>query len=294
MAEAGDAVVEGQVIGAPDQQVMGGNSIQTILGPKNAVLVKQTMRGCFQECLGCEAKSEFKISNMDWGYLDGNMVQEGKMELPDELYAIEQSSCCMRLCWRDGRGFTMQLSAGDGPGGAPLAEFRKPCGFPLQMDVPVPKLDGSGVTTCPVYCCCLLPELAAFDSAGRELGVSKYDCDLCLYVPKFTYSEGGKLVYKIRPETCCMGCCVVFTCGKNGCQVPFYFHNPETMEQITTPGSEEPPQIRKVWAGMKKECCSTADTFALFYPNGITPERKAALLGMTFLIDFTVFERQEE
>jgi hypothetical protein len=52
--------------------------------------------------------------------------------------------------------------------------------------------------------------------------------------------------------------------------------------------------ILKVWAGLKKECCSTADTFAVFFPPGCTPERKAGLLGTTFLLDFTVFERQHE
>ena len=52
------------------------------------------------------------------------------------------------------------------------------------------------------------------------------------------------------------------------------------------------PQIRKVWAGLKKECCTTADTFAVFFPRGASARRKAGLLGLTFLLDFTIFERQ--
>lgn len=57
---------------------------------------------------------------------------------------------------------------------------------------------------------------------------------------------------------------------------------------------EGTPQIRKVWAGLKKECCSTADHFVLVFPPGIDAKRKAGLLGMTFLIDFTVFENQQD
>ena len=29
-------------------------------------------KGCIQECLGCEAKSEYNVSAMDWSYLHSN------------------------------------------------------------------------------------------------------------------------------------------------------------------------------------------------------------------------------
>ena len=31
----------------------------------------QTMRGCIQECMGCEAKSEFKVAPFDMNNLSG-------------------------------------------------------------------------------------------------------------------------------------------------------------------------------------------------------------------------------
>jgi len=134
---------------APGQQNMGGADstqlIQGVFGPKDSMLVKQTMRGCLQECLGCEAKSEFKVSAMDWPYLnDGNFISEGAMTAPDELYALEKSSFCMRCCWRDGRGFEMDVSQGSEAGGAPVAKYVKPCGFPLQVTVPCPKKSRRG------------------------------------------------------------------------------------------------------------------------------------------------------
>ena len=110
----------------PEQQNMNDSSakLQQIFGPKDSMLVKQTMRGCIQECLGCEAKSEFKISAMDWPMLhDSNLLSEGAMTQPDELYALEKSSFCMRCCWRDGRGFDMEVSEGAEPGGAPIMQY---------------------------------------------------------------------------------------------------------------------------------------------------------------------------
>merc|ERR1740129_174284 len=118
---------------------------------------------------------------------------------------------------------------------------------------------------------------------------------MCLYVPKFKYSEEGKPVYILKPETCCGGCCIACSCcsGKGCVYIPFYFHDPETM--VVLGGyNDDAPQIRKVWAGFKKECCSTADTFVVKCPQGIDAKRKAGLLGMTFLIDFTWFERQQD
>ena len=85
---------------------VGISGPEFILAPHQALLVKQTMRGCLQECMGCEAKSEFKISPMDWGYLEsGGLLKEGAMTQADILYALEQSGFCVRLCWRDGRPF---------------------------------------------------------------------------------------------------------------------------------------------------------------------------------------------
>jgi len=109
------------------------------------------------------------------------------------------------------------------------------------------------------------------------------------------YSEGGQDIYKIRPETCCMGCCIVCKCGKGGTPaVPFYFWNPQNPdEKIGAEQGDQAPQITKVWAGLKKECCSTADNFAVFFPQGCTPERKAGLLGSTMLVDFVFFEGRE-
>jgi hypothetical protein len=132
---------------------------------------------------------------------------------------------------------------------------------------------------------------------GRLGSTSQYICDINLFVPKLKYSEGGEPVYILKPQTCCGGCCIACNCcsGKGGLFIPFFFHDPQTGSVIGGDyDGKETPQIRKLWAGLKKECCSTADTFAVMFPQGIDANRKAGLLGLTFLLDFTVFERQQD
>lgn len=275
--------------GAPSQHSMdGAASLEAVFNDKSSLLVKQTARGCLQECMGCEAKSEYKISAMDKTYMKtGGWLNEGAMSQRDELYALEESSFCMRCCWRDGRSMHINVTAGAEAGGPPVVHYKKPCGCPLSLSIPT----NDGNINCP--CCCFLPELATKTPDGEEISRSKYICDLYCCVSKFAYMEDNHEVYRLKPATCCGGCCPTCKCGRQ-ISVPYYFHNPETGERITDGEDDDDrqPQIRKVWAGLKKECCTTADTFAVFFPRGASARRKAGLLGLTFLLDFTIFERQ--
>lgn len=281
----------GKVGAAPLQAQMqagGSASLQSVFGPRESLLVKQTPRGWMQECFGCEAKSEYKISAMDFQYLgSGGWLNEGASSLPDELYALEQSSFCMRCFWKDGRSMDMTLSLGGEEGGPGVVGYKKPCGCPLYLSIP----SDEGSIDCP--CCFMLPELATIAPDGSELNKSAYICDAYCCVPKFGYYEGGNEIYRLKPMTCCGGCCPVCKCKRTP-SLPLYFHNPESGEVITdgAPDEENYPQILKVWTGMRKECCTTADTFAVFFPRGCDPQRKAGILGLTFLVDFTLFERQ--
>jgi len=276
---------------APAQQGME-SKLEEKFGDKNGLLVKQTMRGCLQECLGCAAQSEFKVSRMEYDWMDDHKLVEEAKTQADEMYALEESSCCCRLCWRDGRPFDMIVSEGAEQGGAELVHFVKPCSFPLSLSIPTK--DGS--IDCP--CCCLLPRVETTLPSGEALGSeSRYICDTNLLVPKLEYSEDGEPIYILKPETCCGGrfiACNPFS-GKGLSNMPFYFHDPETGDVIGEEGygGKETPQIRKLWAGLKQECCSDADTFAVMFPPGIDAKRKAGLLGLTFLLDFGVFERKQ-
>jgi len=273
---------------APGQQMMQPttSSLEAYFGDKKAILVKQTPRGCMQECMGCEAKSEYKISAMDFSYMEtGGILKEGAATQPDEMYALEQSSFCMRCCWRDGRAMSINVSQGGDAGGAPIIDYEKPCGCPLNFIIPT----GEDAIEC--QCCCCLPELNTVVD-GVELK-SKYLCDLYCCVSKFAYLENGEQVYQLKPDTCCGGCLPKPRCSKKKPMIPYFFYDGNG-DRITDGNDDDmqQPQIRKVWGGMARECCTTADTFAVFFPEGTDVKRKAGLLGLTFLLDFTVFEHQ--
>mmetsp|Transcript_5587 Transcript_5587/g.11374 ORF Transcript_5587/g.11374 Transcript_5587/m.11374 type:complete len:283 (-) Transcript_5587:162-1010(-) len=274
---------------APTQQMMQAtaSNLEAYLGSKNAILVKQTPRGCCQECMGCEAKSEYKISAMDFGYMkSGGILTDGATTQPDEMYALEQSSFCMRCCWRDGRAMNINVSQGGEAGGSPIIDYAKPCGCPLNLWIPL----GEDGIECP--CCCLLPELTTVVD-GHELK-SQYICDGYCCVSKFAYLEDGQEVYRLKPDTCCFGCCPKCKCGGGRRPaIPYFFYDANNDRITDGEGDDDrQPQIRKVYTGMAKECCTTADTFAVFFPRDADVKRKAGLLGLTFLLDFTVFERQ--
>lgn len=270
---------------APKQEEMGGDLCEKHFGPHDAMLVKQTMRGCLQECLGCEAKSEFKVAPMDFKNIeDGYKLTDNAKNEEETLYALEKSSFLCRCCWRDGRPFDMQVTEGKEEGGQSVVSYVKPCGCPLYLDL------GDGFH---VPCCCNLPKVDTHINGQPTGSTSAYLCDMCLYVPKFKYLEQDSIVYIVKPETCCGGACIKCACSGKGCiYIPFYFHDKD-MNSIG--GYEDnSPQVRKVWSGWTKECCSTADTFVVKFPPNIDAKRKAGLLGMTFLMDFVWFERQQD
>lgn len=184
----------------------------------------------------------------------------------------------------------MNISEGAEAGGAPIMTFDKPCGMPVMCQMRDQNGDPHDYP-----CCCFLPEFHAKTPDGNEFAMMKYTCDMFCLVPKFDYYENNQHIYRVTPPTCCGGCCVELECKARGCNLamPFYFTTPEG-ERILDGQSDDNraqiPQITQVWAGWKKECCSTADNFVVKFPQGISPERKAGLLGLTLLIDLAWFE----
>lgn len=291
---AGNAVQKGTPseeakLVVPTQQEMDAK-VEKIFGTLDGLLVKQTHTGCCTECLACEASSEFKISPMQRKYLKGYYVKEEGKTQDDIMYAREDSKFFMRCCWRDGRAWNMNLTEGPEVTGAPLLKYSSPCGCPLVCRC------HAGDGDCSPACCCWLPKVTMNGPYGADYGIeARYRCTYC-NIPKMEYAEAGQVVYVIKPETCCFDTCIAcnpLTC-KNCGFVPFYFHEPGTMKVVGGEYSgRETPHIRKVWGGFKPACCTTADTFAIFFPTGVDAKRKAGILGVAFLLNFSVFERQQ-
>jgi hypothetical protein len=295
-AQASGGTNVGVMDNAPKQVAMDAGGEFGFLAQHPSLLVKQTMRGCLQECMGCEAKSEYKVSEMDFGYInDTGLLSDGAMSKPDIMYLLEESSFCMRCCWQEGRALTIPVTRGPEAGGEELMRFEKPMGCQICLNIPicVPNQDQQVeimFVDCPM--CCMLPMMETKKAGSDEVfSKTQYVCDMFLGVPKFDYYEGDQVLYRIAPETCCGGCCMNPRCCRARLGLPFYFYDPNTGAMIDEDKDElQRPQITKVWAGLKKECCSTADNFAVFFPEGCDNRRKAGMLGATMLIDLAWFE----
>lgn len=272
------------VTGAPVTQTM-----ERVLGPVDVLSVQQTPRGCLQECLGCDAKSEY--------FIYAGFREDGGEGAQPVGYMLEQSSCAVRtICSLCGsaqtRPFDMPITVPD-KDGEEMVKFKKDWSFPTCCILR--GQDGE----CTFPCCCFLPKLTTTTPDGTVVGTTQYICDMNLLVPKFkVLNADGNAQYVIRPDTCCGGCCVKCGgCGKGSkfFYVPYYIRDPTTLDKIPGgPGGKgESAQIKKVWSGMKKECCTTADNFFVIFPEATTTVTKANLLGATILVDFTQYEDNE-
>ena len=271
-------------------------TMERVLGPQDVISVQQTPRGCLQECLGCSARSEFRL----YGGFHENMrnnILPGQDLGPDSLqiaHMLEESPFCPDRCfWSGMRKFSIPIKVPDADGELMMYNEKD---FSMPTHCIVHGQDGDIV----IPCCCYLPTLKTYTADKTYVGKTKYVCDMYLCVPKLrTYDADDNPMYLIRPDTCCLGC--LPTCG--GCgkgssciYMPFYIRPHDKVDEKITGaagGKGMEAQIRNVWAGAKKECCTSADNYFVVFPEGSTTATKAALLGSTVLLDFTVFEEKD-
>ena len=249
-----------------------GDAMERAFGNKPNMVVKQTRRGCVQELLGCEAKTEMKLHTMEdrqnqWGY------------------SIEESNCCIRICFPANRPLTMHVNLGVDANGEQVMKAVKPCNLCManqccfstpMMDVQ--RMDGQsmGTVTTPFVCCRCVPEIKVQDATGTT-------------------------IYDIAPPVCCGGMCInVFhsgCCNKNCLKLPLFVYPEGAPRDNTTgelvAGSSAVGAITKEWRGLGTEMFSDADTFAVQFPPGIDTAKKALLLAATFLVNVTMFEKQQ-
>lgn len=143
-------------------------------------------------------------------------------------------------------------------------------------------------------CCCFLPYMNSYDANGTLVGTSRYECDACLFVPKYSiYSTTGQPWWVVRPDTCLCGCCVHCQCcdgsRKARCfRVPYYVRDPVTWEKVDQGNAK----FVDLWSGWEAECCTKRDVFEVKFPQNATPSQKTALVGCAHLIDITIIEQR--
>jgi len=215
------------------------------------LFVMQTRRGCLQETMGCEAKTEFNISTN----------QDKNTHI---LYALEESGCCIRTFCPNIRNWKMDVAVDKNS--------------PAFLEIERPMRCGP----VPLKCCCY-QEVIAREKGGKELGSIREEMFFC--VPQFSIlSANGTKTGVIHQPTCVGGACVdCFAEGCYNCRIPFYIYNNEADEV-------HDGKIVKVWTGLTSELFTDADNFELDFPAKADAATKATLLGAVFLLNQLFFE----
>jgi len=242
------------------KMIRGSQAMNNALSDLNKVSVRQTRRGCFQELLGCEAKSEFKY------FKDGT----------DQLgTSLEDSECCVRIFCPLCRPFTMEVKDMEG------AEI-------LTVDRPF----ACGPTACK--CCCY--QTMSFKSGGQDLGKIEEQYYYC--VPVFKIYQDGNYIYKIHSPTClgglCVNCCAEGNpCfGKGCCKVPYHIF-PASQEN-TDDNAPHSGKILKLPKSMMTEILTDANAFDVTFPEDANNSQKAMIMGTAIFLNALFFEGNEE
>lgn len=230
--------------------------MERCIGDTDTIVMNQLRKGCIQECLGCEAKTEFDV------YKD----KERKEKIAT---AVEESSCLIRILCSGCHPYTMAVKEVDS--GDEIVTVDRPF-------------------TCPMGSCkCCLYQTMTVSSAGTKLGVITEDCFYC--VPHFTVTgASGETIYKLEPPTClggmCINCCAEGNpLGKGCCKASIRIYAPDKVEQGSQLG-----MIMKVKKSFLTEMVSDANRFEIDFPKEATLEQKGILMGATIFMNSLLFE----
>jgi len=238
----------------------GTEALKSHVNDCQMMQMRQTRLGCFQELLGCEARTEFKIFN-------------GETQVAT---ALEDATCCCRFFCSPNHPFTMEVKE-------------------LNTDAEMITIDRPfRCNFSPCKCCCY--QEATVSSGGQELGSMKENCYFC--VPMFTVkTAGGNALYKIHPPTCCGGCCVNCCaegnpCGKGCCKVGFHVF---PADQAKTDGDAPfVGRILKKPKSMAVEVFTDSDVFDVTFPEGASAQEKGILMGTAIFINANFFEGADD
>lgn len=246
----------------PQKMDRGTPAMNAHFSEVSQIEIRQTRRGWLQECLGCEARTEFK-----W------FVGENQF-----AHSIEDASCCCRFWLSPCHTFKMEVKELNTE--AELLTIDRPC-------------------TCPIggcKCCCY--QFATITSGGQPLGSIKEQYYYC--VPSFkVYDSKQELLYIMHQPTCCGGVCVNCCaegnpCTRKGCcKVSFRVFPAE--QRGNTDGDQ--PYVGKILKKPKSalvEILTEANAFDVEFPPDATADQKALLSGIAVFINANFFEGDDD
>lgn len=243
----------------------GSNAIERIFSMpefENSIVVKQTRKGCFQQCLGCDPNQEFKITT------------EAKHEAKDKehlFYAVEKTNCCLRFICGGMRPYTIDMHEGPTKESPVFMSVKRP--FAMSM--------GRGLMS-PAFLCeyCCPQKVEFLDGEKKKFGKAQMDPCYCCNPSMTIYDEAGKAEFTVTQDIC--GHLMQCKCKR----IDF---------DIRKAGSKDiTGTTSKLWGGWGKEIFTDADTFLSKWEAmaaDLTPAQKARIAGTTFLINQMFFER---
>lgn len=268
--------METESTGPPPQQTMG---IESVPG----VMIQQDTNMCCR-CCCCHPDIDFRMQGYTESYEPGTDIEPW-------WYIREEAGFfgrCMS-CWCPGaRKTKWTVREGTAPDAPVLMTHEKAM---TNSHCPVVCIGDNGdLVRCP--CCCFLPYLTTFDAEGRELGTTKYMCNVpfCL-VPKLDVVDpSDRAIFRVSPDTCCLGCCVRCTLKRQGGGRQRRFRIPYLIRSPTEPHEQlGDAAVSDLWAGVVRDCFTKREVYGVKFPEvpaGEDPQAvKSLLVGTTLLIN---------
>jgi len=235
----------------------GTDALKSHLSDADKLILRQTRRGCFQECLGCEALTEFK-------YFTGSEEEV--------FYSLEDAGCFCRVCCTPVHPYKTVVTEK-----TTKAEI-------ITVDRPLRCCIGN------CKCCCY--QEATVSSGGDKLGSVHETCWYCVPTLKVVDS-GGNDLYMVYPPTCCGGCCMNCCaegnpCGRGCCRSSFRIYGPSD-----TNASSSDPYLGVILKRPKSaltELFTDAVVLDVDYPKNATPSQKGLITGIAIFLNSVFYE----
>lgn len=242
------------LINGPQNFVYIPDPMAELAASSGAVICQQV--DMFQAMTGCQTQNRYHV------------FLQTPMGLKYAFKCSERSGCCARCCC-SGECRSMQMVVrhvisldqleGD------LAKIF------LRIDKP-----------CKMGCCCLCRPYMDIRLAdnGKYLGKVRQTCTCCDEDYEI-YNAKGHMKYKINGDCCQVGFC----CGSSGQKMSnIYF---SVLQNGVIVG--EIKKLRASWG----EYFTKADSYQVTFPANATPEEKMVLIMSGLMIDYQVFENDD-
>jgi len=243
---------------------------------QTSILVRQRLDPC--DCLACfERRNKYRVAQTPDDWSGGGWNDKKFYAAPQIMTAKEESTCFQRYCCGPCRELNLHFTAGEqayDKGGHELFTMHRPCKI-------------------PIICCCFWefcsPEITTMNKAGDAVGraVHDYRCmDKCCGKNHWRVEDHTQqALYYVQDDICCnANCCAPTFC----CKV-------RKFKILDAQQTQEVGYIENIFfCNCKRLCFPGADQYRLNFPADATAEQKALLISALMLIEYTMFEHQDD